>query len=124
MNKIKFAPLLILLHLASALSATAAGPLASTAQKRVQGIVSFEQRNGIAPGSLAPMSYWSVVVQDHGVAYELPKVLAVDSGLRPESATIQGTVVRAGDQVTVVGSVQQIRSDFRLLSNITRVDSN
>jgi len=88
----------------------------------IQGTIAFMQRVGITPGSLDEMPYWSVIVQSNGVDYELSHVFGIEYGVRPESTTIAGKTLQAGDRVTIAGKAQRIRKDFSLLSKIGSIE--
>ncbi len=122
MKKMKMTALLILLQAASTLPAIAAAPSTALKPATIRGTVEFVQRKGVAPVTMATMNYWSVVVHGSGMDYELPTVLGIDDGARPELASIQGTRVRPGDQVTIDGSVNRIKKDFGLVSNIRHIE--
>jgi hypothetical protein len=88
----------------------------------IHGAINFVQRVGIVPGTLDTNSYWSVIVQSDGVDYELSHVFGIENSLRPDSTTIAGKVLQAGDRVTIKGKTQQIRKEFSLLSKIESIE--
>jgi hypothetical protein len=88
----------------------------------IHGTIEFVLRVGIAPGTLDTIPYWSVIVQSDGVDYELSHVFRTENGVRPESTTIAGKVLQAGDRVTIKGKAQTIRKNFSLLSKIGGIE--
>jgi hypothetical protein len=124
MKKAKITTLLILLQAAVTLPVIAAEPTTILKPARIHGTVEFVQRRGIVPGTMEPMSYWGAVIHSNGVNYELPTALGIESGVRPESVTIQGTRVHRGDEVTIDGKANRIRNDFGLVSEVRQVEIN
>jgi len=124
MNKARLASLLILFQMAVVHLAAAEGLKSTIGPDRIHGTITFVERKGLAPMTMAPFTYWSVVVHGDGMDYELSHVSGIDSGVSPESVTIQGTVIHPGDEVTIEGKAQRIRKDFGLLSEIGKVDVN
>jgi hypothetical protein len=123
MRNVKLASIGMLIQMAIAFPSMANGVMSKAApHQSIQGTVEFVQRQGIAPGTLKPMNYWSVVVQDHGVRYELSHVFGVESGARPESTTLDGAVIHPGDSVALKGSINKISKDFALVSDVDGVD--
>lgn len=122
MKKTKMTTLLVLLQSMFILPAIAAAPSTALRPAHIQGTVEFVQRKGVAPMTMASMNYWSVIVHGNGMDYELPTVLGIDSGSRPELASIRGKHIRAGDEVTMDGSVNQIRKGFALLSDVRNIE--
>jgi hypothetical protein len=118
----KMTTLLILLQAASALPALASAPSTAPRQAKIQGTVEFVQRKGIAPMTMASMNYWSVIVHGSGMDYELPTVLGIDSGSRPDLASIRGAHVRPGDEVSVEGKVNPIRKGFAVVSEVSNIE--
>lgn len=124
MKKTKITTLFILLQAIVALPALAAAPSTALKPAKIHGTVEFVQRKGIAPMSLAPMSYWSVIIHASRMDYELPTVIGIEDDTRPRHASIRGTWIRQGDQVTIEGNMNQIREDFGLVSDIRKIELN
>src|ERR1700757_4040431 len=100
MKKVRLASFMMLLQAAVIFPTVAHGMGAShRSHQQIQGTVDFVQRKGILPGTMEPMTYWSVVVHGKGVDYELSHVFGMDYGARPQSTSIEGQIIRPGDQV-------------------------
>lgn len=89
---------------------------------KVAGTVAFEYRTGVAPTTMQPMPYWTVVIHDAaGVAYELAHITGLNREAPPSSTTINGTVVRQGEEVAVEGKIQKLKKDFGLVSDVRKI---
>ena len=127
MFKKKILVSIVLSMLVSAVSAFASDIIPGW-YSSVVGTVSFERRATIIPLVVCkhrpcPTSkvYWSLVVQQNGVRYELAQPFAVGSTTVPEYIEILDTLINPGSKVQLDAYVEPICSDFSIMKDIQHI---
>ncbi|OFZ19727.1 MAG: hypothetical protein A2X94_16875 [Bdellovibrionales bacterium GWB1_55_8] len=93
----------------------------------VLGKANFERRSTVVPMAVCeaepcakPTIYWSLVLIDGGVRYEVNQIFALGSRTQPSSIEIAGVRVNLGAQVEIEGRVQALGSDYALVSDVNK----
>jgi hypothetical protein len=95
----------------------------------ILGKVSIEARSTVVPLGLCeggncpqPEKYWSMVVTQDDVQYELDEMFAKGSEKQPETIEVMGTLIRQGTQLMLEAKVNQISEKYAIVSEVQKIN--
>lgn len=102
---------------------------ASPVDVTLNGKAGFEKRMTLIPllvcnGSECPESkpYWTLVLLDEGIKYELDQPFLSETASPPEFIEINGVTVRQGARLLLTGKAQYISPTYALITDVHQVE--